>query len=365
MSDLQVALVIIGAVVIGGVIAYNRVQESRFRRRAEASLGGDRGDALLEPVVRGRSSRIEPHIEPQLQSGDADPPDDGLAGRLEPVGAMSTPAAAGPGGEDSPIDYIVDVTCAEPQQRPALQQLLEVLEGLGRRAHVMISVADGIWVPLANATAGSSHMRVALQLADRRGHVTEEELSAFRSLTTQWAESVGATVQAPEIAPYGQISKELDRFCADVDVLIGLNVVAASGDPFSGTKVRSCAEAAGFRLENGVFLMEDPQGAPLFALENMQGDPFDPERLKATTVNGVTLLLDVPRLEQGVKVFDRMIETGRELAISLGGSLVDDNRSAVTEAGLEQIRNQLRHIYAAMEARGIRAGSRVALRLFS
>jgi FtsZ-interacting cell division protein ZipA len=229
----------------------------------------------------------------------------------------------------------------------------------------MISVADGIWVPLANATAASSHMRVALQLADRRGHVTEEELSAFRSLTTQWAESVGATVQAPEIAPYGQISKELDRFCADVDVLIGLNVVAASGDPFSGTKVRSCAEAAGFRLANGVFLMEDPQGAGLFALENMQGDPFDPERLKATTVNGVTLLLDVPRLEQGVKVFDRMIETGRELAISLGGSLVDDNRSAVTEAGLEQIRNQLRHIYAAMEARGIRAGSRVALRLFS
>jgi len=364
MSDLQVALLVIGVVVIGGVIAYNRVQESRFRRRAEASLGGDRGDALLEPVVRGRPSRIEPHIEPELQSDNGDP-DDASAGRLEPVGAVSAPAAQGPGGEESPIDYIIDVTCAEPQQRPALQQLLEALDGLGRRAHVMISVADGIWVPLANAPAGSSRMRVALQLADRRGHVTEEELSAFRSLTAQWAEGVGATADAPEIAPYGQISKELDRFCADVDVLIGLNVVAASGDPFSGTKVRSCAEAAGFRLENGVFLMEDAQGASLFALENMQGDPFDPERLKATTVNGVTLLLDVPRLEQGVKVFDRMIEAGRELATSLGGTLVDDNRSAVTETGLEQIRNQLRHIYAAMEARGIRAGSRVALRLFS
>jgi hypothetical protein len=44
---------------------------------------------------------------------------------------------------------------------------------------------------------------------------------------------------------------------------------------------------------------------------------------------------------------------------------VDDNDTPVTEPGLEQIRAQLRGIYAAMEAKGIRAGSRVALRLFS
>ena len=60
-----------------------------------------------------------------------------------------------------------------------------------------------------------------------------------------------------------------------------------------------------------------------------------------------------------------MLDTGRQLANSLGGTLVDDNRTPVTEAGLEQIRNQLRRIYAAMEARGIRAGSHIALRLFT
>src|SRR5262249_10655363 len=149
---------------------------------------------LLEPVARGRSNRIEPHIEPQLQPESAD--DDASAMRLEPVAAVAV-ATRHPEGEDSPIDYVIGVTCAEPQQRPALQQLLEALDGLGRRAHVMISAADGAWVPLANAPAGSSRMRVALQLADRRGHVTAEELSAFRGLTTQWAESVGATPDAP------------------------------------------------------------------------------------------------------------------------------------------------------------------------
>ena len=71
--------------------------------------------------------------------------------------------------------------------------------------------------------------------------------------------------------------------------------------------------------------------------------------------SGVTLLLDVPRLDQGVKVFDQMIDAGKQLAGCLRGTLVDDNRIPVTEAGLEQIRGQLRQIYNAMEARGIRA----------
>jgi FtsZ-interacting cell division protein ZipA len=66
-----------------------------------------------------------------------------------------------------------------------------------------------------------------------------------------------------------------------------------------------------------------------------------------------------------VKVFDRMIDAGTRLASALNGTLVDDNDTPVTEPGLEQIRVQLRGIYAAMEAKGIPAGSRVALRLFS
>jgi len=82
-------------------------------------------------------------------------------------------------------------------------------------------------------------------------------------------------------------------------------------------------------------------------------------------MSGVTLLLDVPRLERGLQAFDQMIDTGRHLANALGGTLVDDNRALVTDTGLEQIRRQLRGIYAAMDAKGIHAGSRTALRLFS
>jgi FtsZ-interacting cell division protein ZipA len=64
-------------------------------------------------------------------------------------------------------------------------------------------------------------------------------------------------------------------------------------------------------------------------------------------------------------VFDKMVAMSRSFADSLSGTLADDNRNLLNDAGLDRIRAQLRAIYTAMEKRGIDAGSPVALRLFS
>jgi len=356
MSDLQIGLLFIGAVVIAGVVLYNHMQETRFRRRAEAGFGRDGGDALLAPPAPVPAERIEPLLSPA--AADSDP---AISGRVEPVGM----ALGNSDTEPSPIDYIIQVDATQIIGRDALQRLLEALDGLGKRVQVLASAAPGPWAPVASAPPGVTRARIAIQLADRRGHVTQDDLFAFQSLVTQWAQNIGATLDAPDLAPYVQVAKDLDQFCADVDVVVGLNVVAATGEPFSGFKVRNCAEAVGFRMDESAFRYADPHGLTLFSLENMQSGPLDPDRIKTSTINGVTLLLDVPRLSEGVAAFDQMVHTGKSLADGLGGTLVDDNRTAVTEAGLEQIRNQLRRIYGEMQARGIAAGSRAALRLFS
>jgi hypothetical protein len=357
MSELQIGLLFIGVVVIAGVVLYNRIQESRFRRRAEAGFGQDGGDALLEAPGAAPVDRIEPLLSPA--GAESEPT---TLGRVEPVGM---PMGNGADTEPSPIDYIIQVNGVQVITRDALQRLLEALDGLGKRVQVLASAAPGAWAPVASAASGVTRVRIALQLADRRGHVTQDDLFAFQSLVTQWAQNIAGAIDAPDLAPYAQVAKDLDQFCADVDVVVGLNVVAATGEPFSGFKVRNCAEAVGFRMDESAFRYADPHGMTLFSLENMQSGPLDPDRIKTSTINGVTLLLDVPRLTDGVAAFDQMVHTGKNLADGLGGALVDDNRTAVTEAGLEQIRNQLRRIYGEMQARGIAAGSRTALRLFS
>ncbi|PWB64340.1 MAG: cell division protein, partial [Betaproteobacteria bacterium] len=45
MSDLQLALIALGAVFVAGVAGYNALQERRARRRAEAAFRGGHPDA--------------------------------------------------------------------------------------------------------------------------------------------------------------------------------------------------------------------------------------------------------------------------------------------------------------------------------
>jgi len=55
--------------------------------------------------------------------------------------------------------------------------------------------------------------------------------------------------------------------------------------------------------------------------------------------------IDVPRVANGLRVFDRMVQMSRSFADSLGGTLADDNRKMLNDSGLDRIRAQLRAIY--------------------
>ena len=59
MTDLQLAMIGIGAVLVGGVFAYNTLQERRARGKAERAFGERPGDALFEsPDLKDFSGRV-------------------------------------------------------------------------------------------------------------------------------------------------------------------------------------------------------------------------------------------------------------------------------------------------------------------
>jgi hypothetical protein len=367
MSELQIGLLVVGAAVIIGVIAYNRIQESRFRRRAEEAFAPDRGDALLEPA-HPAGARIEPQLQPNPEGGDL-----GSTGRQEP---RAVPVAAAPARPDAPapaavaadgISYVAELQTQQSVSSGALETLLGDLGPLAPRVTVEgYSGTDG-WVPFEPAGGGAfKRVRVLLQLANRSGAVTPQDLAIFQSAVARCAATLSASAEIPESAAFAQRARELDAFCADVDVVVGINILAGSGKPISGTRLRGLAEAAGLRLGGqGAFIYADAAGNPRFTLENQEQPAFSSQSLRSLSTHGLTLLLDVPRVADGVAAFDQMVAVGRSLAASLGGTLVDDNRVPVTPQGLDQIRSQLRTIYAAMEAAGIPAGGRLALRLFA
>jgi len=346
MSELQLGLLAIGALVIAGVLAYNRRQERAARRAAESSFRSGHADVLLD----SRPTRVEPAW--------ADP---------QPAAARAA-AASAEALPDPRIDYVVELSFPVPVATSVLAEHWKANEHLyAARAILACSGGGGAWRRLAPGDAASvDAVRAGLQLVSREGAVNEARLIEFRAAVETLAAATGATVSAPEIQHAVDAARELDRFCGDSDIQVVFHVTALPQGTLPGSGIRAVAEASGLALEDdGRFALRNGAGQILYALSSRDGSRFDSASIDASVLPGISLSLDVPRVPDLRRSFESMARFAAELAGAVGGSLVDDNRNSLDARALEAIGAQLDSVRGEFEAKGIATGSAEALRLFS
>ncbi len=420
MNELQIALAIIGVAAILGILIYNRVQERKFKRQAEAGFSHPRRDALMEDKSASPSARrVEPalgdedlpvisheesHVmqEPRIDSSQGEARN--LAKSIEEHEASVADAATeaesiSVNPADAPAISRLRARSApqvvpDPVTRPAPVISAPHDDLIEYRIHVKANgmlagvFGDAItrsrefakpvrWLGWPMGAQGWEELlpwsekhyqeiMIGMQLADRNGAAVAEDLARLCNLVRETAMPHGLKVDCDDMEESLVRARSLDMFCVDVDVLIGLNVVARGDETLSMSRIRLEANNAGMTLAtDGTFQLQDSRGEVLYALCNHESAPFSPDGLDALETRGVTLLFDVPRVADGIKSFNNMVALGRKLAHEAGGMLVDDNLRPLTDTGIEKIRVQLTQIYNKMESRGIPAGGRLALKLFS
>ena len=390
MSELQISLLAIGLLIVAGVYAFNRFQERKHRRRAEQAFSSGHEDVLLregeqdvfqdtpqdEPVrIQFREDpRIEPVVSVDIEELWA-PEEIAEAESIpvpEPVKAAKAPVTHHEDRHaaelDEIIDYVVQIHPGEPVGAAAANEAVQHQGEPVKHAHWLgLNPNTGGWEKIGEGDAEEYHQLAAtLQLASRSGPVSEQELTEFCNWVQSVADKLAAIAEFPDQQPALRLAMALDQFGADVDVLIGVNVITHKGDAFSATKVRALAESAGMKLQpDGAFHFFNDEGADLFLLSNLDPAPFSADNIRHLSTHGITFLFDVPKVADGVRVFNQMLVVARQMASTLGGQVVDDNRKPLSDAGVGKIKEQLADIYAKMEARQIRGGSVRALRLFS
>lgn len=393
MNELQIALALIGVLAVIGILIYNRLQERKFRRQTEAGFARPGRDALLDgepgnaapaqtdsgfhdPVIRDAATGMfhgrggnEPHF------GDTEMLLEAVLGEYP----VQSPAPI----DDEPSGYTPPPATANYEELIEFRAVLKNLEGmpaamfsdlqthsaaLGKPVRwLALPLGSPVWEELS-AQSGKRYLeaQITMQLADRDGAAEKEKLSALCEMAQELALAHDWQVRCDDPAEAAAKAQSLDKFCADVDVQIGLNIVARGTATLPIARIRREAEHAGMQLaRNGVYQLLDSRGEVLFMLASREAQAFALDDPHEPETRGVTLLFDVPRVPDGLKNFDSMVTLGRKLAHEGSGLLVDDNLRPLTDTGIEKIRAQLAQIYARMEARGVPAGSRVALRLFS
>lgn len=282
----------------------------------------------------------------------------------------ATEAAVSPGLPLPPIDTVMEYGVAmytlEPVPSAAFTALIET-RGKENQTVRWLGFAANQWVDIHPWRKQSfTDIAVGMQLADRHGVLNaafvHNILDALAPLTVQYQ---GVLHREP-LEPALERAAQLDRFCIDVDVLIGLNIVGIDGKTFLAAAIAKLAQEAGMLLhETGVFHRYDAQQEVVYTLSNQTDLPFSAEHLEITYTHGITLLFEVPRVENGAKVFEEMAQLGAHFAQCLGGRLVDDNLRTLTSAGIANIQAQLLRIYAVMDEHDVPAGGLRAKRLFN
>lgn len=372
MNSLQISLIVLAIVIIGAIVFYNWFQERKYRKQSMA-LFRQQEDVLLQPSSQVAAERIDPVVnvpEPVIQAEVETPV---AAEVMEPVAVKVEPhmemtAELPPPPADPLLEYVITIQVADAIPSPAFATLIDSQRDTGKPVRWW-GYADnmGSWVEISPwREQAFTDVAIAVQLADRAGPVTESQLFNLTHEAQQLASHFNGIASWPDIAPVLVKAAKLDQLCVDVDVLIGLNVVSIDGATFNGAQIAELAQAGGLMLDNaGVYQRRNDRGEVIYALCNHEDTPFTQDQMGSVQTHGITLLFEVPRVENGLAAFAELAQFGQQLANALGGKLVDDNIRPLSPGGIEKIQTQLVHIYQKMEAHEIPAGGRRALRLFN
>lgn len=352
MSELQIGLLTIGIVVVVGVYGYGFWQQRQYRRKFGGTFAGQREDALYHSPSTAADVLIEEEVDTlEYNESHHKAADDEICNLL---GAAT--------------DYVVAITLKMPLGSDVLAPMWAQRFDFGKSVNACgLNAQTGHWERLIpESHPAYSAFKIGLQLADRSGQVSEVRLTSFHDVLRDVAAQVQAEIVLPSIPETLKQAQLLDAFCAEVDQMIGLNILSGSDRLLFGSEIAKVAERHGMQLQaDGTFHLLDARGLTLFSLSSMDGTLFQHHTLTQTRVPGLTLLLDVPRVEQPAQRFDEMAVLARELATALRAALVDDHRVTLGDAAIAHIREQVAAIESRMLAGKVVPGSAQALRLFA
>lgn len=376
MSELQLALIGFGVLLVVVVWGYNLWQSRKQRHLAQSVFPDAKPDVLMAgrtaDAATTQPSGASPVIHREPTFGTAAPAEEQpqAAAAVEIQDAIRQVTAVPAEWADANVDCLLRIEFVDAvpvanlwAEHAVWSQLIDKpVQWLG------LDERSGRWRSLLPQDPGAvAQVAAALQLVDRKGPVSELTLAAFFDGIRQLAQRFSGLVEFPENAPVLAAARELDAFCAAVDLQLALHVLPRQGslNELSGARLKPLIDASGLKPEGERFVAMDTNGAEIFALTCQAATGGATTNVEARDLTDLNLSLDVPRVADGAAAFDRMIGFARQCATAMGGQLADASRNPLSDATIIALRARISELLTQMVKNGIPAGDVRALRLFA
>lgn len=388
MTELQASLIAIGAVIVVGVIAYNKWTEWRAKNSVENAFSDMPDDVLMGGGNAHQSPHQSPHDvaehehnddehdhsvhdEDHQQHDQHDSHEHGHVdhtndhqhvtaqtthvARAEPLEFLHATAKTSP--LDPVVDCIIPLALEHPLRGEKIIAAFQSLRFVGNKLVQVIGETEtGSLEPVAHGGAYHS-LQVGVQMASRLSPLSELEYSELVLGLNNMGDELGSMPDIPDMSQVISDARRLHQFIQEFDVQLSVNV-RSKGMPWLVATMRPALQRQGLDLRpDGRLIMSDGDGGMLFSI-SMNASPAD------DSTKMMTLLLPVPMVESQRQGFEAMTAFAKSLASRLSGEVIDDSGQPLNDASLDAIAAQVNDFYHAMEEYGVTAGSSAAKRLF-
>lgn len=348
MSNLQIGLAIVGALVLAAMAAHAAWTSRRNQPRQATSHDAIHGVNAESQVGAG--------IEPGLDVAAFD------------VASFPVPILEKRASMDALIDVIAPIALEGLVSGDAALAAMPPTRRAGSKPFSIegFNEAHQRWeVPLA----GQRYVlfQAGVQLANRSGALNEIEYSEFVMKTQAFCDAINGTPEFPEMREEVARARELDQFASDHDAQLGF-VLRARHAAWSPGYVQQNAARLGFVAGAIPGRMVVP--ASLAGMPPVLSLGFDTQAALAddpaqSAIREVAISLDVAQVDRSERAFERMREAALSLAHSMDGEVTDDNGLPLSAEAMDAIGVELEHLYDTLDQRDLSAGSALARRLFA
>jgi hypothetical protein len=373
MSDLQIGLLGLGAVVLLAVAAWARWRIRQLQpRQADATVDADL-PAWAKPVQRAGpagsadGTRREPGLGTRADPAPSEPADD-LGGADD----MALPLPPPPAGRADGLDVLIDsIAPIQLETNVSGDAALAAMPASRRAGTKPLSIeAFNVRLQAWEAPAPGQRygaFQAGVQLANRHGALNEIEFSEFVVKAQAFADAVGGTPDFPDMRTEVARARELDAFASAHDAQLTL-VLRAARTAWSPGYVLQQAQRVGFvpgSVTGRLVLPSATPGLPpvlslsFSAQAALNDDPAN------SALREVALELDVALVDRSERPFVRLRETAQALCAAMDAVLVDDAGHRLGPDQLDVIGGELDSLYARLAERDLAPGSALARRLFS
>lgn len=344
MSSLREWLIVIGALIVIGVVI-DGIRRMRRARKESVAISSGMGADDLDP------SPLDDEFNSELPNGGARTisrdtledrgyvkPQKSRFGNPTPRPTRPVTAGKETAGSEPVPEAATKQSSEESFSATGDETDLEIESGwssTGERA-VETDSDDGI-------LGEPRVVRTAEAATDQVGEKSRKDRKEPPVVTTEVEEDTAR--RAP-------VRKESDQPLAGANrpearEVVVINVLAKTGENFSGEKLKDLFEACG--LQHGDLDIyhrheeTDTRSPVQFSVASaVEPGTFRPEDMARLSTPGISFFMSMPGPSNSLQAFEFMLETAQCVVRNLGGELKDERRSVMTPQTIEHCRQRIR-----------------------